>query len=237
MNIRVIRIKGNPESESAANLCVESGAKYGGAVERYDAVTPDEVAFKMKKYGLKWNYPWDGHEVTDFETGLRKTGYVTAYPEKRIACFLSHYELWRECVEKDNPSVILEHDALWQRRLVGNPADLLYQSRYDIISLNDPRGATRKSMDYHNKIQAAVEPGTGITAVPVIDDLMVPQGLPGNSAYYIKPRGAEMLIDLVDKYGAWPNDAIMCRQLMRGRLGCATDYYTRIQGRKSSTTL
>jgi GR25 family glycosyltransferase involved in LPS biosynthesis len=40
--------------------------------------------------------------------------------------------------------------------------------------------------------------------------------LAGNSAYVIKPHAAQQLIDLVDSIGAWPNDAIMCRQLIDG---------------------
>jgi len=56
------------------------------------------------------------------------------------------------------------------------------------------------------------------------------------SAYIIKPAGAKKLIELVKQYGLWPNDAIMCRQLVP-RLGVTRKFYTNIQGLKSTTSL
>jgi GR25 family glycosyltransferase involved in LPS biosynthesis len=63
----------------------------------------------------------------------------------------------------------------------------------------------------------------------------VPQGLAGNSAYIIKPKGAEELIMAVEKYGAWPNDAIMCKQLIPN-MGVTRRFYTKVQGLPSTTT-
>ena len=72
--------------------------------------------------------------------------------------------------------------------------------------------------------------------VPYVDsDRQVPQGLAGNSAYIIKPTGANHLIGLVKEYGLWPNDAIMCRQLVTG-LGVTKKFYTNTQKLKSTTT-
>ena len=69
----------------------------------------------------------------------------------------------------------------------------------------------------------------------VDDDRLTPQGLAGNSAYIIKPEGARALIDLVQKFGLWPNDAIMCRQLIPS-LGISKKIYTTIQKLESTTT-
>ena len=71
---------------------------------------------------------------------------------------------------------------------------------------------------------------------PWIDSQSVPQGLAGNSAYIIKPEGAKQMLELVDRYGLWPNDAIMCRQLFP-LLGVTKTHYTWIQGLRSTTTL
>jgi GR25 family glycosyltransferase involved in LPS biosynthesis len=70
----------------------------------------------------------------------------------------------------------------------------------------------------------------------VIDDDKIPQGLAGNSAYIIKPEGARRLLELVKEYGLWPNDAIMCRQLI-SKLGITKTYYTKVQGLESTTSL
>ena len=44
------------------------------------------------------------------------------------------------------------------------------------------------------------------------------------------------MVELTKEYGAWPNDALMCRQLIF-KLGVTKTYYTKTQGTKSSTTL
>ena len=77
---------------------------------------------------------------------------------------------------------------------------------------------------------------TSESVFPTIDDISVPQGLAGNSAYIIKPAGAKQMIELVDEYGLWPNDAIMCKQLVKG-LGVTKKFYTKVQRTRSTTTL
>ena len=72
--------------------------------------------------------------------------------------------------------------------------------------------------------------------VPTIDEFNVPQGLAGNSAYIIKPAGANTMLKLSKEHGMWPNDALMCKQLVPN-LGVTRSFYTRIQGLRSTTTL
>ena len=72
--------------------------------------------------------------------------------------------------------------------------------------------------------------------VPRIDEFNIPQGLAGNSAYVIKPAGAKLMLELSQEYGMWPNDALMCYQLVP-KLGVTRNFYTRIQGLRSTTTL
>ena len=164
------------------------------------------------------------------KAGLKKNAYNTADPLKRIACFLSHYTVWKKSIELNEPIMVLEHDAIFMK-----PFDetAFIKAECDIISINDPRGATRKALDYHEKLQKNPKV---IQRVPTIDDLMIPQGLPGNSAYIIKPSGAKKMIDLVKEFGAWPNDALMCKQLIQS-LAASKVYYTRVQGTPSTTTL
>ena len=70
----------------------------------------------------------------------------------------------------------------------------------------------------------------------MIDEGHVPQGLAGNSAYIMKPSGAKKMLDLVAQFGLWPNDAIMCRQLIP-TLGVSKTSFTGVQGLPSTTTL
>ena len=49
-------------------------------------------------------------------------------------------------------------------------------------------------------------------------------------------RGAREMVSITEQYGAWPNDALMCRQLVP-RLGQSKKYYTYVQGLESTTSL
>ena len=66
--------------------------------------------------------------------------------------------------------------------------------------------------------------------------MYVPQGLACNSAYVIKPSGAKKMIELTKEHGMWPNDALMCKQLI-STLGVTRNFYSTIQGLRSTTTL
>ena len=180
--------------------------------------------------GLVWNYPLEG-QISDIKSGLIKSAYQTADLRKRMSCFLSHWYLWQKCKTLDETILILEHDARFIKKL---PADSTFaRANYDIIGINDPSMATRKSKVYHDKI---LERSEFFQPVPRIDEFNVPQGLAGNSAYVIKPEGAKLMIELTQEYGMWPNDALMCYQLVP-RLGVTRNFYTRIQGLRSTTTL
>ena len=74
-----------------------------------------------------------------------------------------------------------------------------------------------------------------IIPVPRIDNFNVPQGLAGNSAYIIKPNGAQNMEYMAKAHGAWPNDALMCHQLV-ANLGVTKTHYTTVQRLPSTTT-
>lgn len=225
MKSYIITIKGNEISEHAAQRCKQSTDL---EIETFDAVTSDQAESELSLNGLSWTYPWD-HVKLDFKSGLSLVPYTTKNRNNRIACFLSHYKLWEKCID-EGPLLILEHDAIFIQKF---KYQYLLDSIYGIISINDPRGATRMSARYHEVIQKCNE---DIAPVPMIDDMTVAQGLPGNSAYIIKPTHASKMIDLVNDHGAWPNDAIMCKQLIP-LLGASKSYYTKVQGTQSTTTL
>jgi GR25 family glycosyltransferase involved in LPS biosynthesis len=71
--------------------------------------------------------------------------------------------------------------------------------------------------------------------VPTIDEFNIPQGLAGNSAYIIKPEGAKNLIEASREHGLWPNDALMCKQIIPN-MGVTKTYFTRVQGLPSTTS-
>lgn len=230
INSYIITIKGDVISENGAQVC-ENSAPYNIKTHRFNAIVPDKVDEMMKSHSLEWNYPWQGEEL-DFNSGLKKTAYPTNDPKKRIACFLSHYMLWKKCAKGAEPIIIQEHDSVWKDQVFFNET-LFANNLFNIIGLNSPIGATRKADVYHIQVQ---EQEGYIVRAPKIDDDQIPQGIAGNSSYYIKPSGAYRLLKLVNEYGAWPNDALMCRQLIP-TLGQSKNYYTRVQSLRSTTSL
>lgn len=201
--------------------------KFG--ITRFDAVIPNQVNVLMKECKLSWNYP-DVGSVLDPWSELRKTAYGGKDPLRRVACSLSHFTLWNKCVEENEPIIILEHDALFIRHL--DPTAIL-ESKYGVVGINSPIHATFAFSRYDDMVQASPQ---DLMPPPMLASKEVPQGLPGNSAYIIKPFAAKHLIGLCHKYGLWPNDAIMCQQLCNF-LGVSKTYYTRIQNLKSTTSL
>jgi len=225
MKAYVITIIGNELSEESAARCKRSADI---EIETFNATTPDDVDAEFALHGIEWTYPLDKVK-TDFKSGLTLSPYNTVDIKKRMACFMSHYNLWKTCLGT-GPLLILEHDAIFIEKL---KYKYLLDSKFGIISINDPRGATRLAHDYHEKVQISKDQ---VTPVPTLDEIKVPQGLPGNSAYIIKPSHAKKMIDLVSEFGAWPNDALMCKQLVPN-IGVSKTYYTKVQGTKSTTSL
>lgn len=230
MKAYCIAISDNQDSMIGMKRLIQSSfdVKNKFEINHFDAVVPDRVDSLLKSHNIKWNYPWQG-VVTDFATGLVKSAYQTRNPKARIACALSHYHLWQECSINNEPYLVLEHDAFFQQAINFDINDL----NFDIVGINNPLGCTRKSREYYQTIINSEKP---YLLTPWIDKITVPQGLAGNSAYIIKPSGAKQLLALIEEHGLWPNDAIMCRQLVP-KLGVTRTFYTTRQNIKSTTTL
>ena len=232
MKAFAIVVPDNKTSMAGFQELNDSYDKYGhnDGLQMHDAISVDKVEMIAAGNGLNWNYPWEG-KVSDLKSGLIKSAYTTADPRKRISCFVSHWYLWQKCVKLNEMILILEHDSRFIKKL---PADSTFaRADFDIIGINDPSMATRKSKLYHDMILERVD---FFQPVPRIDEFNIPQGLAGNSAYVIKPAGAKLMLELSQEYGMWPNDALMCYQLVP-KLGVTRNFYTRIQGLRSTTTL
>ena len=217
----------------------------------FDAVTARNVKTVHERlFGkstikrVSYTYPLEGETRYDMKTGLELSGYKTRDINKRIGCFLSHYTLWKNCIEADKPIMILEQDALFTNRF---DYGIIKESfKGDILGLNNPIGATRLASVYDKTLKDIWEfrsskrkqnPKYDVYEAPWVDkNKMIPQGIAGNSAYIIKPAGARKLIELTAEHGIWPNDALMCKQLMPGKLQHIYPYITKVQGGKSTTS-
>jgi len=219
----------------AAYRCIDSIENTGSTIdpEIFEATTPESMASDigiLSSYNTRWNWPESHFEDgLDMKTGLYKFQYAAQNQEKVKACSISHARLWKKCVDMDEPIVILESDALFTRKF--DYADV-QDKLWGALGLNDPRGATRKSMIFYKACIANESPG--VYNVPKVDEQQVPQGLAGNSAYIIRPSAAKDLLNGLNEYGLWPNDAYMCKQLWPW-LKVTQPFYTKVQGLPSST--
>ena len=225
----------------------------------FNATTPDTIVSDIKLYLHEWQdglldswgnprYTWPvvpQQDGIDFSTGLYKRHYKAKDVRKVIAAAISHMRLWAACYYNDRPFIILEHDARFIRHM---KSSYFLDQRDDkapqlphsgmwfngVCSLNDPRGATRRAVYYHEQM---VKMSGCRPVIPVNQpgEPPLPEGLPGNSAYIIAPEAAKQLLDKAAQIGIWPNDALMCRQLFPF-IQSYYPYFTKVDQRKSTTT-
>lgn len=247
----IITLKADFASIEPTKRCLESIRSTGSFIdaEEFEATEPYTIRRDLENLGFKdipvWNWPLPNLRggVNDPASGLLKMPYAARDQRRVIACAVSHLRLWYKCAQMAEPIIVLEHDALFTRKFDETfwkvRADFRLENK--VVGLNHPQGATRKASVFHERVVAAVETEFIDTFVPVPDvdypnKLHQPYGLAGNSAYYLTPGAALHLVYLVNKYGLWPNDALMCSQLMPNMLYAVYPYYTKVQGTRSTTT-
>lgn len=237
----IIRIDNKAIQTEAAAKCLASITKTDsrGSINPFffTATVPDTIDKHLSeefKYLDTDRYKWTWPEVPmmdglDIQSGLYKVCYRAKDQRRVEACLISHMRLWDKCATDDKPMIILEADALFTRQF-----NLDEVRGTTICGLNDPRSATRRAKVFHDSVRHK----HGIQSVPTVNSVgenPVPQGLAGNSAYYITPDGAKKLLDLVLTFGGWPNDAIMCKELIPS-MKIIYPYFTKVQGTESTTT-
>ena len=209
MKAFVITIYGDEYSTRRANECMISGAKHGITILRWRAINREIAENTMKVEGLEWTWAKNNtaNDVCPV-SGLKQFSYTAKDIRAKIGCSMSHYMLWKHCVNLDEPILILEHDAVF---ISNFPQDIKFNG---ICQINDPNGATRRGSWWSQQMKQRGTTGVHAkTFVTTKTERLIPDGLAGNSAYMIKPWAAKELMGAFHKYGVWPNDATMCRQL------------------------
>lgn len=218
MKAFVISIPGHEDSQLHADRCIQSVEDTNSEldIEKFTAIVPETM------WQVDWCWPHTKKKQCP-NTGMTLKAYKTYDMTKRIAAAGSHYRLWEKCVELNEPIIVLEHDAIFTRQFAP------FEFEGGAISINNPDHATF-NWKLYNKLD-----DSGEQEVPWVADEQIPQGLPGHSAYIIKPWAAKEVIELQDTLGWWPNDAIMCKQLCPW-LRAYKPYFTKVQGIKSTTS-
>lgn len=207
MKAFVITIRDHEYSESCADRCVVSANSHNIEVEKFYGVNKHNAYVYLDDYQLSWG--WADNNTKERicnHTGLQQFPYTTNDLRSKIACSLSHFLLWKKCVDLNESILILEHDAVFIREL----PEINF---YGAIQINDPNKG-----GYRGKWHSNFMIKRGTTGVHPLtrkreEASLIPDGFSGASAYIIKPRAAKEFINAFHKYGVWPNDATICLQL------------------------
>lgn len=238
MKAFIITMSDNEYSRESALILLSNTAAHcrGVDVSRFEATQPKDIYKHIEEvFGKQQAWSWPtrtSEDGLDLFTGLYKRTYEAVDQNRVVACALSHFRLWKKCVELGEAIIILEHDAKFIR-----PFDhsIMDDNSWGAVGLNDPRGNTRKGRKFHELVALC---GEGLHRVPIIDEPTeppLPMGLAGNSAYILRPHLAKRLLSEVVRIGMWPNDALMCRQLFRD-LKVVYPYFTKVEKGASTTT-
>lgn len=167
----VITIMDHPKSVEMAERCIKTFKRHQGddSIEMFDAITPDHNVFSLAEY---YKIPMAGfHEV------------YSRY-DRCLSAFMSHYMLWRKCVELDEPIVIFEHDAFITNKIPN-------MTFTGCISIGKPS---------YGKWNPPLTLG--------VNRLTSKKYFPGAHAYILSPDGAKALIKQA-KRSAGPTDTYL----------------------------
>lgn len=180
----------NPEDELSVRLMNDSIAscnQFGISPVPFAGTFGNAINKKLEHYNLV-------PSVYKLEPKLGESG-----------CFISHYELWSQCVNDNQDYIILEHDVDMKSTLT---EDILNQF-VGILNL-DPCGALQKDQVSYSDCSKKSGPITIKKLPEPISKLSWKSAkqhhVPGAYAYVIKPKAAAQLIKYAQLLGYLPVD-------------------------------
>ena len=167
----VITIMDNERSIRAAERCIQSGKSVGGiTIEHWKATTPRDDIYKIAEQEY---------------INTAAIDEVYSRTSNCLAAYLSHYRLWKECVELNQEITIFEHDAVCINNINSHIA---YNA---CISLGKPSYGS-----FNTPTKLGVNPLTS------------KRYFPGAHAYRLKPAAAQMFIQEA-RMAARPTDVFL----------------------------
>jgi GR25 family glycosyltransferase involved in LPS biosynthesis len=155
---------------------------FGLNVEMFEGTFGTEAVNLMKKENRKV-HPWGikGPPV-EFPTDEELAVLTDTYSPGIKGCFYSHYNLWKKCVELNEPIIIWEDDIV----LVRHYQEVDWKDVL-ILALGHPSKSTKYLKYYEN-------PDGPAQAVDYYQSSM-----PGCCGYAIKPHAAKKLVETYNK--------------------------------------
>jgi GR25 family glycosyltransferase involved in LPS biosynthesis len=183
----------NPNDHLSIKLStesIESCVRFEIYPELFSGVFDNDINKMLKEYNLVDAF--FAPELTHGERG----------------CFLSHFCLWKKCIELNEPILILEHDIKMIQKI---PNDVL--DRFTELLNLDLCGSLRKKYDEYLECMKKV----GLIKIErLVNQNQLPNNISwksakqchvaGAHAYIIKPIAAQKLILAAEKNGCLPVD-------------------------------
>lgn len=191
MKCFIIRIKDNNISEDLANELISSLNAHNVEYNLFDAVYGEQIQELWSKENLKF--------------------YHKQNPNRKLpgvqGCFLSHYSLWKQCLDDNEPYLIFEHDAVVIRNI---PEQIYSLDHYDVINLDY---ASREEPNYEDHLNLDKgffvknwKPDADQKKKKGLISLANKSSIKGLHSYVIFPSGAKKLIDRAQDHGTFPAD-------------------------------
>lgn len=207
MKSYVITIQDHEYSEQCSKRCIESASQFDISVEKFYGANKHNAYVFLNDFGLTWTWADNNtRKLICEKTGLEQFPYTTKDLRSKIACSISHFLLWKKCIELDEPILILEHDAVFISPLPNIEFN-------GAIQINDPSGGGYRGKWHSSYMKKRSTLGSHPLTRKRDIESIIPDGFSGASAYMIKPWAAREFVDAFHKYGVWPNDATICLQL------------------------
>jgi len=168
MKAKIITLKNNKLSERIAKESIEQAALMNIDVDYFEAIN----GFHSKTHCIN--------------LGLQQVGKMRPGV---IGCALSHIYLWKQCIEDNEPYIILEHDGYFIEPLPDNFLDLFE----NVLKLDN---CNPYSELYEQEIEKRSTNKLEIINLPEDDNMVDGAGQysRGAYAYIIKPHAAERMI-------------------------------------------
>ena len=169
-------------SNEAADICIDSGKRFGVDIEKFSGTTYVEAQDTSKQFGL---FPAEGNQLSPAELG----------------CFLSHYRLWQVCCELNQPVIVLEHDAkLVHTITLPREIDTTEGVVMSIAGPNFFFRGLEGSLKLRKKYRSKLLPGINLHRYDY---------LAGTMGYFITPAAAHKIMRSAQINGYYPSDVIL----------------------------
>jgi len=180
MKAKIITLKNNELSERIAKESIKQAELMNVRVDYFEAIN----GFHAEQH------------LTDL--GIRPKKKMKA---GALGCALSHIYLWKQCVEDNEPYLILEHDGYFIEPLPDNVKGLFV----DVLKLDN---CNPYRNEYEQEIEEKSRNQLEILNLPKDDTMISSAGQysRGTYGYIIKPHAAKKLLEWIDTHGFLRSD-------------------------------